>query len=109
MNKKNRISETEIESFLKGRDTQEGIISIECGYSDDEASIIYKTSDGLKRIKREDFKPFLWAKVSGSKRLYANEKNGRQDREKLKKSLESAGIKAKSLNIYGENGDTTQR
>jgi hypothetical protein len=103
-----KISEEQIESFLNGRDPQEGIISIECGYADDEVSIIYKGADEVKRIKKEGFKPFIWAKKSGARRLFVSETH-RQDKDKLKRRMDSYGIRAKSLNIFSKDGKTSDR
>lgn len=105
----NVISEEQIEKFLNGRDPLEKIVDIECSYNDTEASIIFLNKEGVKILKRESFKPFLWAKNNGAKRLFLKEKNGRQDRELLKKKMERYGIKATKLNIYTENGETTTR
>ena len=106
---KNKISEDVINRFIQGRDDQKKIISMECGYSDELVSVIYKDDNGDKMITRDPFYPFLWAKQSGAKKLFKNPKTGSQDREKLKKRLEKVGIKVKSLNIYTPNGDTTHR
>lgn len=103
-----RISEEQINNFLVGKDPQTGIIGIECSYNDAEASIIYRTPDGKKKIKKDDFRPFLWAKTSGAKRLFLDDK-GRQNREKLKKKMDDYGIQIKKLNIYTEAGTTVPR
>ena len=42
----------EINDFLNGRDPMERIVNIECAYDDEQVSIIYKTEDGQKRIKK---------------------------------------------------------
>lgn len=65
---KNNIKE--INSFLNGRDPMQRIVNIECGYDDDTVFIIYKTEDGQKRIKKDDFKPFVWAKNSVAVRMF---------------------------------------
>jgi len=65
---KNNIEE--INSFLNGRDPMQRIVNIECGYDDDTVSIIYKTEDGQKRIKKDEFKPFVWAKNSVAVRMF---------------------------------------
>lgn len=109
MSQELRISEEQIESFLNGKDPQEGIVAIECGYNDEDVSIIYRTPDNSKKIKKDEFKPFIWAKSSGAKRLFLDPKTGRQDKVKLKKRMEFYGIKAKGLNIYGQDGRTAER
>lgn len=108
MTQQTRISEEQINNFLIGKDPQTGIIGIECSYNDAEVSIIYRTPDGKKKIKKDDFKPFLWAKSTGAKRLFLDDK-GRQNREKLKKKMDDYGIQVKKLNIYTESGTTVPR
>ncbi len=103
-----RISEEKINNFLQGKDPQTGIIAIECSYKDEEVSIIYKDGDS-KRIKKDAFKPFIWGKQSGAKRLFVNPKTGYQDRALLRKKLDQYGIVIKSLNIYTADGRTTDR
>lgn len=105
----NKIPEEVINRFIQGRDDQKKIISMECGYSDQLVSIIYKDNNGDKMIMKDPFYPFLWAKQSGAKKLFINPKTGSQNRGKLKERLEKVGIKVKSLNIYTPNGDTTHR
>lgn len=108
MKENNRISEDRINVFLDGKDPQEGIISIECSYSDNEVSIIYRDGDD-KRIKKEPFKPFIWAKQSGGKKLFLDPKNGYQNRSLLTNKMKQYGIIAKKLNIYTNDGRTTPR
>lgn len=86
-----------IQKFLSGRDPMEHIISIECGYEDDKVSIIYRNADNQKRIRLEDFKPFLWAKQSVCLRMF----NG--DRKELKKKMSDYGIKVKALKTSNDN------
>lgn len=104
------ISEEVINKFLNGKDQQEGIIAIECTYNDEDVSIVYKNKEtNEKRLKKEPFYPFLWAKSSGAKRLCQNKDNHRQDREKLRKLMEKEHISIKKLNIHNENGNTSER
>lgn len=94
----------EINSFLTGRDPQEGITSVECGYNDNEVSVIYRIKEtGQRYLKKEPFKPFLWAKTDAAKELFGG------DRTKLIKAMDKFGIGVKSLNIFGDNGFTTDR
>jgi hypothetical protein len=65
-------------------------------------------ADRKKKIKKEPFIPFIWAKTTGAKRLYLDDK-GQQNREKLKKKMDAYGIKVKKLNIYNESGSTVPR
>lgn len=81
----------EVHKFLTGRDPMERIVNIECDYSDDRVSIIYKTENGDKRIKLDDFKPFVWAKNSVAVRMFDG------DRKELKKQMLNYGIGVKAL------------
>ena len=40
-----------VNGFLNGRDPMERIISIECGYNEEQVSIIYVNSNNEKRVK----------------------------------------------------------
>lgn len=108
MEDNNRISEEKINRFLEGKNPLNGVVAIECSYKDEEVSVIYKDDTG-KKIKKEPFKPFIWAKKSGAQRLFINEKTGRQDKALLKKKMEKYGITVKGLNIYTPEGKTTKR
>lgn len=81
----------EVHKFLNGRDPMERIVNIECDYNDDRVSIIYKTENGDKRIKLDDFKPFVWAKNSVAVRMFDG------DRKELKKQMLNYGIGVKAL------------
>jgi DNA polymerase elongation subunit (family B) len=108
MSQENRISEERINDFLNGKDPQDKIINIECDYKNPYASVIYMTEEG-KRVRKEPFRPFLWAKEAGAKKLLVNKKTGIQNREFLAKKLADTGIRVKKLNIYTSDGRTTKR
>lgn len=80
-----------INGFLNGRDPMERIISIECGYNEEQVSIIYVNSNNEKRVKLDDFKPFVWAKNSIAVRMFDG------DRNELKKKMIEYGIGVKAL------------
>lgn len=82
-----------VNSFLNGRDPMERIITIECSYNDDKVSIIYVNDKGEKRIRVDDFKPFVWAKRSAAIRLYDGNKAN------LRAAMQKHGIYIKSLKI----------
>ena len=63
-----------INQFLQGKDPMEKIISIECGYNDDEVNIIYINSKGKKVVRKDDFKPFIWAKHSVCDRMFEGDR-----------------------------------
>ena len=92
-----------INSFLSGHDSMERIISIECGYDDDQVSIIFINKNGEKRIKLDDFKPFVWAKNSAAIRMF----NG--DRNELKRKMQEFGIGVKALTTKTESSETSER
>lgn len=98
-----KITPERINRFLEGYDPMERIINIECSYDDKEAIIIYNDDKGVKRMKKESFYPFVWAKQSAARQLYGG------DRQLLLKKLNEYGIGTKGLNIYNNDGKTTER
>lgn len=98
-----KITPERINRFLEGYDPMERIINIECSYDDKEAIIIYNDAKGVKRIKKEAFYPFVWAKQSAARQLYGG------DRNLLLKKMNEYGIGTKGLNIYNNEGKTTER
>ena len=85
------VSEDDINKFFEGSDPMKGIVSIELGYDDSDAEIVYVNSDGSKRIKKEPFKPFVWAKNSACIRMFDGE------RGTLRSKMRQYGIKVKPL------------
>lgn len=92
-----------INDFLSGRDPMERIISMECGYDEHKISIIYVNEKGEKRIKKDDFKPFVWAKNSVAVRMF----NG--DRKALKKAMAEMGISVKKLITTAKGKESDER
>lgn len=97
------ITKQDIDTFLHGYDPMERIITIECGYQDDQVSIIFKNQSGEKRIKREDYKPFVWAKLSAYERMFGG------DRRALSKELKEYGIRAIGLKTTVNDGPVAER
>lgn len=95
--------EERINSFLSGSDPMERIISIECSYNDSQASIIFYNKDNQKRVRFEDFKPFVWAKNSVAVRMFGG------DRETLKKEMVRYGIGVKALRTRNEKYSYSER
>ena len=89
-----------VNTFLNGHDPMEHIISIECAYDEKKVNIIYVNDKGEKRIKQDDFKPFIWVKHSAAIRMF----NG--NRAELRKQMRLFGIKVKRL--ITENNDGTE-
>lgn len=92
-----KISSEKISTFLNGRDPMEHIISIECDYNDENVCIIYVAPDGVKRIRREPFNPFVWVRSDAVSKMCGG-KTG-----ELRKLMQSFGIVAKKLKT-GDSG-----
>lgn len=93
-----KINQEEVSTFLNGRDPMEHIITIECGYDEDEVSIIYCDEEGKRRKRVEPFTPFVWAKASIAKQMFKG------DRQRLIKRMMAYGINCKGLKT-SVNGD----
>lgn len=87
-----------VNTFLNGHDPMEHIIDIECAFDEDQVSIIYVDKNGVKRIKKDDFKPFAWVKHSAAIRLFDGNK------AKLRSALRKYGIAVKAL-ITAKEGE----
>lgn len=98
-----KITPERINKFLEGHDPMERIINIECSYADKEAIIIYNDSNGVKRMKKEAFYPFVWAKQSAARDLFGG------NRSLLLQKLREYGIGTKGLIIHNNEGKTTER
>lgn len=92
-----------VNTFLNGHDPMERIISIECAWNEDKVSIIYVDHNGIKRIKQDDFKPFIWVKHSAAIRMFGG------NRSELRKQLAYYGIKIKKLVTSDNNGQEHER
>lgn len=88
---KPNITTDMVNLFLEGHDPMEHIISIEIGYDDAKANIIFVDSDGKKKIRLEDFKPFVWVKNSACLRMFGGK------RGTLRKKLNEYNITIKPL------------
>lgn len=86
-----QITTEDINAFFEGSDPMKGIVSIELGYQDAEAEIVYVNEKGQKRLMRQAFKPFAWAKNSACIRMCG----GR--RGELKRKMREYGIAVKPL------------
>ena len=93
------ITTETVNTFLNGHDPMEHIITIECAFDEDQVSIIYVDQKGVKRIKKDDFKPFVWVKHSAAIRLF----NG--NKAKLRSTMRRYGISVKAL-ITSKEGET---
>lgn len=98
------ISE-KVYKFLEGNNPMERVVAVECDYDDENVYIIYNRADGEKRVKRDDFKPFVWVKESACVKMCGG------DRKQLKKLLSDYNIGIKTLNFGNEtvNGSLDTR
>lgn len=92
-----------INQFLSGQDPMEHIITMECGYDENQVSIVYVNGDGKKMIRKEDFKPFVWAKNSVAVRMFGGDRNA------LKKAMREHGIGVKALITKAEGRESDER
>ena len=92
-----------VNTFLNGHDPMEHIIDIECAFDEDQVSIIYVDKNGVKRIKKDDFKPFAWVKHSAAIRLF----NG--NKTKLRSTMRRYGIAVKTLITSKEDEEPNER
>ena len=90
------ISTEVVNIFLSGHDPMEHIITIECDYMEDKVSIVYVNDEGQKRVKLDDFKPFIWCKNSAAIRLFEG------DRKKIMQAMREYGIACKKLKTKEE-------
>ena len=97
------VDKKRIDTFFSGYDEMKHIIKIECDYEDDQVYIIYNDDNRHKRVRRDDFKPFVWARASAAAELF----NG--DRQALKNALATNNIGVKGLRIADDNGVVPQR
>ncbi len=98
-----QITTEVVNEFLNGHDPMERIITIECDYKEDKVSIIYVNDNGEKRVRRDDFKPFVWAKNSAAIRLFGG------DRKMISQKLRRYGIGVKKLISDNGNGSVDDR
>lgn len=97
-----KVTSEEVNSFLQGRDPMERIVSIECNYTEPFAYVVYAKENGEKRIRKDDFKPFVWAKYEAAGSLYGG------DKQKLKSAMRRYGIGVKGL-MTSFGGKTSER
>lgn len=89
--------------FLEGRNKTERIVSIECSYNDEAASVIYISDNGRKMIRKEKFFPFLWADTYVCQKMYDG------DRNKVKESLRKYGITCMKTRTESDDGTVSPR
>ena len=97
------ITSDVVNTFLEGHDPMEHIITIECDYTEDKVSIIFINDKGEKRVKLDDFKPFIWCKNSAAIRLYDG------NRQTIMKKMKEYGIHCKKLTTEDEGDSASDR
>jgi len=97
------ITSEVVNTFLNGHDPMKHIIDIECAFDEDQVSIIYVDKEGVKRIKKDDFKPFAWVKHSAAIRLFDGNKT------KLRSTMRRYGISVKALITSKEGEEPNER
>lgn len=85
------ITSEQINEFFEGSDPMRHIISIELGYDKEYAEIVFVDDNGIKKIKKQEFKPFVWAKNSACIRMFDG------NRSMLVKKMNEYGISVKPL------------
>lgn len=103
MGTENSIDRKKIDIFFEGSDPMKHILKIECGYEDERVSIIYRDDNGVKRVRKEIFRPFVWSRQETARRLYGG------DRIKLKEAMSRYGIGAKGLRVSRQDGTVPER
>ena len=99
-----KLSKTEvIDKFLNGFNPMEHIISIECSYMDEEVCIIYRNDNGIKKVRKDDFKPFVWAKNSVCVRMFDG------DRNMLRTKMKEYGITVQALKTTMDDSKPHER
>ena len=96
------ITDEIINKFLEGRDPQTYIVAIECGYQDNQVTVISRIK-GQRVSQFFDFKPFIWSKQISASQLYNGDKN------KIRQAMMEYHIGAKGLNIYNKDNKTIDR
>lgn len=97
-----QITSEVVNTFLNGHDPMEHIITMECDYQDDRVSIVFVNDKGEKRVRLDDFKPFLWCKNSAAIRLFGG------NRKELISQMRRYGISCKKLTT-SDDGNVSDR
>ena len=100
---KSEVTKEQIGSFLNGYSPMERIIKIEGDYNSDKMAIIYRDENDIKKVKREPFYPFCWAKQSVGRGLFGG------DRSTIKVKLQQYHISCKGLRIEDSEGNISER
>lgn len=92
-----------IKTFLEGKNPEERIVNIECGYGDNFVTLYVRDKEGKRHTKTDPFYPFLWATSEVSAKLFEG------DRRLIKSKMYSYNIGCKGLRTTNREGETTPR
>lgn len=95
-----QVTSDVINTYLSGHDPMEHIITIESTYDEDSVYVIYVDDKGVKRIKKDAFKPFLWAKASACQRMCDG------NRRELQKLMREYSISVRKLITSNKEDDS---
>lgn len=98
-----KVTSEDVHNFLNGSNSMERVIKIETDYRSDHVWVIYRDENGVKKRKKCNFYPFVWATVQCSRRLFDG------DRERLKKVMLEDGIGAKGLRVDRQDHTIPER
>jgi DNA polymerase elongation subunit (family B) len=100
-----KITSEDIKNFLEGRDPMEHITSIEVSYKSNYVSIVtFNDERDKKEVKRDEFRPFLWAKQGVLDRMFGG------DKKRTGREMRSSGIWVKALTVQvDENKPVSER
>lgn len=98
-----KITQETVENFFNGKNLMQYITNIECGYQDDEVTIIFNKDDKRRLVKKVDFYPFCWVKYNACIKMYKG------DREKLRWALHKSGITIEKLRTIDDKGVEDKR
>lgn len=96
--KRKKITQDVISSFLEGNDPMEHIVHIDYSYKDNFVTVYYRDELDRKCAVKEPFYPFLWAKRKTCVELCGG------NREEIKRLLRKYNISVKLLDTKSEDG-----
>lgn len=102
-NNQEEINSKIIEDFLNGSNPFEKVISVEVGYGDEKAKIIYHNKDGRRAIRHEYYYPFVWAKFNVCDKMCGG------NRYLVRDLLRKYGIECKKLRTESSDGTVEPR
>ena len=78
------VTDEQIEKFINGHNPMERIVNLNYSYKNDFIEVYYRDANDVKRVQKDNFYPFVWAKLDVCKKM--------QDKaEELAASFDSDG------------------